>query len=110
MNRRSTKGISYVRGGKDKVEYWSVTRVIKRAMSGTSWSKYGGVKTNPNDQQTWFCQACSGEMPIGMPQYLESIDELFGDFVKICSICKHTKEQRKINYYQLIEIVRPKDF
>lgn len=98
-----------VKGGRHKVEYWSETKVISRALSGTSWSKYGGPKTNPNNDQSWHCQACSGEMPEGMPQFLVSFDDFLGEFVKICSVCKHIKDQNKINYYELIEIVRVKD-
>lgn len=95
-----------VKGGRHKIEYWSSERVIKRALSGTSWSKYGGAKLNPHDEKEWTCQACGQVMPMGMPQYLIPFDELFGEFLKICSVCKHTKEERKITYYQLIEIVR----
>ena len=98
-----------VKGGRHLLEYWSEERIIKRALSGTSWSKYGGVKTNPNNEEKWFCQSCAQEIPEGMPQYLVSFDDFLGEFVKICSVCKHTKEQNKINYYELIEIVRIKD-
>lgn len=71
------------------------------------WSKYGGPMYGlVKDEQEWCCQACGKTQPEGFPQYMMPMDTSNREFLRICSVCKHTQLKKKMNYQKLIELVR----
>lgn len=72
------------------------------------WSKYGGPMFGlVKSEHEWYCQSCSQLQPEGVAQYMIPINETLREYVRVCSICKHKQISEKINYRQLIIVVRP---
>lgn len=96
-----------IRGGRHATEYWSITSVIKRSLSGKSTPKYGSRSVIDDEERVWCCQSCGQEQDVLIPQYLIPFDSSLAEIFKICPVCKHKQVLHKIEYIgQLISLIR----